>query len=97
MIFVDISDRLVLSGTQKVMGDYLGLCPQADGVTDLVMDVAGVTRKTSAKAVSFYPSYLCPQYTTAALCLPHFNDNLALLRIEMTIELSGVLRSLDMP
>lgn len=85
MIFVDTSGRLVLYRTQRVMCDYFGLFPQADGVTDLVMDVAGVTRKTSAKAVSFYPSYLRPQYTTAALSLPHFNDYLALLRIEMTI------------
>lgn len=52
-MFVDRSERLVLYGTQKVMGDYLGLFPQAGGVTDLVMDVVGVTRKTSAKAVSF--------------------------------------------
>lgn len=64
----------------KGQGDYFGLFPQADGVTDLVMDVAGVTRKTSAKAVSFYPSNLHLQYTTALLSLPHFNDNLALFK-----------------
>ncbi len=39
------------------MVDYSGFFPQADGVTDLVMDVAGVTRKTSAKAVSFKSSH----------------------------------------
>lgn len=39
------------------MVDYSGFFPQADGVTDLVMDVAGVTRKTSAKAVSLNSSH----------------------------------------
>lgn len=39
------------------MVDYSGFFLQADGVTDLVMDVAGVTRKTSAKAVSLNSSH----------------------------------------
>ncbi len=38
------------------MVDYSGFFPQADGVTDLVMDVAG-GRKTSAKAVSLNSSH----------------------------------------
>ncbi len=62
VIFVDtfewiISVLLLLSWAQNVMVDYSGFFPQADGVTDLVMDVAGVTRKTSAKAVSFKSSH----------------------------------------
>lgn len=44
---------LLLHGAQKCMAGFSGLFSQADGVTDLVMDGAGVTKKISVKAVSF--------------------------------------------